>query len=159
MDPLLILAASIFTILLASVMVNFYYIRGHYLHHSEHITTTTQTINNWLADTETQTENQKLLVDIHEKSTQNVPTTETIGTDTCNLVQVETCVQMDKVYYVMLPEQLDQILEQSKINRTDLTHCMEWVGECEQATLSAIRAVDQQSQLIQNTQADIHQEL
>ena len=47
------------------------------------------------------------------------------------------CVQMDKVYYVTLPEQLDQILEQLKTNCTDLTHCMEWVGECEQATLSA----------------------
>ena len=135
MDPLLILVASIFVILLVSVTVNFCYIRGHYLHQLECVTTTTQTIKNLSADTEIQTENQILLPDIHKKSTQNVPTTETIGID--NPVQINTCVQMDKVYYVTLPEQLDQILEQLKTNCTDLTHCMEWVGECEQATLSA----------------------
>ena len=74
-----------------------------------------------------------------------------IGTDPCNPVQVDTCVQMDKVYYVTLPEQLDQILEQLKINHTDLTCCIKWVGGCEQATLSMTQAVEQQSQLIQNT--------
>ena len=137
MDPLLILAASIFTILLVSVTVNFYYIRGHYLHHLECVITTMQTITNLSADTETQTENQKLLLDIHKKSTQNALTTDTIGIDACNPVQVHTCVQTDKVYYVTLSEQLDHILEQLKINRTDLTHCMEWVGECEQTTLFA----------------------
>ena len=40
---------------------------------------------------------------------------------------------------------------------------MRWIGECEQATLSATQAVDQQTQLIQKTreniQADVHQEL
>ena len=40
---------------------------------------------------------------------------------------------------------------------------MEWVGECEKATLSAVQAIDQQSQVIceirENTQADMHQEL
>ena len=56
MDPLLILVASIFVILLASVMVNFYYIRGHYLHHLEHVTRTTQTITNLPADTGMRTE-------------------------------------------------------------------------------------------------------
>ena len=82
-----------------------------------------------------------------------------VGVDTSNPVQVDNCVQMDKVYYVTLPEQLDQILEQLKINCADLTHCMEWVGKCEQATLSETQAVDQQSQVIQNirenTQADV----
>ena len=70
---------------------------------------------------------------------------------------------MDKVYYVSLPEQLDQILEQLKINCADLTHCMEWVGKCEKATLSVAQAVDQQLQVIQNirenTQTDVCQEL
>ena len=40
---------------------------------------------------------------------------------------------------------------------------MEWVGECEQATLSATRAIEQQTQLIHNiqeqTQPDVCQEL
>ena len=97
MDPLLILAASIFTILLVSVTVNFYYIRGHYLHHLECVITTMQTITNLSADTETQTENQKLLLDIHKKSTQNALTTDTIGIDACNPVQVHTCVQTKSI--------------------------------------------------------------
>ena len=104
-----------------SVTVNFYYIRGHYLHQLECVTTTIQTIKNLSADTKIQTENQILLLDVHKKSTQNVPTTETIGIDTCNPEQIDTCVQMDKVYDVTLPEQLDQILEQLKTNHTDLT--------------------------------------
>ena len=45
MDPLVILAASIFIILLASFIVNFYYICGYYLHHMDYVTTTTQTQN------------------------------------------------------------------------------------------------------------------
>ena len=67
MDPLVILAASIFVILLASFTVNFYYIRGHYLHHLDYVTTTTQTVKKISADVETQTENHKLLVDVYEK--------------------------------------------------------------------------------------------
>ena len=148
MDPLIILAASIFAILLASFIVNFYYIHGHYLQHMDLVTTTTQTVNKFSADTETQTKNQKLSVDVHKKSIQNIPITKTIGVGKNNLEQVEHSVQMDKVYYVTLPEQLDQILEQLKINHADLTHCMEWVGECEKATLSAVQAVDQQSQIV-----------
>ena len=102
-------------------------------------------------------------MDIHDKTIQNVQITRTLGVGNSNLVQVEHCVQMDKVYYVSLPEQLDQILEQLKINHADLTLCMEWVGECEKATLSAVQAIDQQSQVIrdihENTQADVCQEL
>ena len=44
-----------------------------------------------------------------------------------------------------------------------LNHCMEWVGECERATLAATQAVDKQSQAIcnirENVQTDVHQEL
>ena len=40
---------------------------------------------------------------------------------------------------------------------------MEWIGDCEKATLSMVQAVDQQSQIFcdicENTQADVHQEL
>ena len=163
MDPLVILATSIFVILLASIIVNFYYIRGHYLHHMDYITTTIQTTKKFSSDTEIQTENQKPLVDIHDKTIQNVQITRTVAVGNSNPVQVEHCAQTDKVYYVSLPEQLDQILEQLKINCADLTHCMEWVGECEKATLSMAQAIDQQSQVIcdicENTQADVHQEL
>ena len=102
-------------------------------------------------------------MDIHDKTIQNIQITKTVGVGNSNLVQVEHCVQMDKVYYVSLPEQLDQILEQLKINRADLTHCMEWIGECEKATLSMAQAVNQQSQVIcdicENTQANVCQEL
>ena len=107
MDPLLILVASIFAILLASVIVNLYYICGHYLHHSEYTTVATQTIPFLPANSETQTENQRLSQDVHDKAVQNIHTTEMTGTNPDNLEQVDTCVQMDKVYYVMLPEQLD----------------------------------------------------
>ena len=55
---------------------------------------------------------------------------------------------MAKVYYVTLLEQLDQISEQLKINHAVLTCCMEWVGNCEKATLSMVQAVNQQSQVI-----------
>ena len=72
-----------------------------------------------------QTDNQKFLPAIHDKATQNTQTMEMIGTDPCNPINIDTCVQMDKVYYVTLPEQLDKILVQLKINHTDLTHCME----------------------------------
>ena len=163
MDPLIILVASIFVILLASFIVNFYYIHGHYLHQTDSITTTTQTAQNISTDTETQTENHKLSVDFHDKTIQNVQITKTVGVGNSNQVQVEYCVQTDKVYYVTLLKQLDQILEQLNTNRADLTHCMEWVGNCEKATLSMVQAVNQQSQVIcdihENTQADICQEL
>ena len=130
MDPLIILATSIFIILLASFIVNFYYICRHYLHHTDYVTNTTQTDKNFSTDTETQTNNQKLLVDVHNKAIQSIQIMRTVGVGNNNPVQVEHCVQMEKVYYVSLPEQLDQILEQLKINCTDLNHCMEWVGEC-----------------------------
>ena len=139
MDPVLIFMVSILAILLASSTVNLYYIRGNYLYHSENTTVATQTIQNLPVNTETQTENQ---LDVQDKVVQNIQTTETIGTDPNNLEKLDTCVQMDKVYYVTLNEQLDRILEQLTINCTDLTHCMEWVGECEQATLSATQAVE-----------------
>ena len=76
----------------------------------DYVTTTTQTVKNLSADTETQTENQKLSVDIHKKSIQNVQITRMVGVGNRNLVQVDHCVQTDKVYYVSLPEQLDQSL-------------------------------------------------
>ena len=62
-----------------------------------------------------------------------------------------------------LPEQLDHISEQLTTNRQDLTHCMEWVGECEQTTLAAANTIDQQTQLLQilcdSIQQDTCQEL
>ena len=61
---------------------------------------------------ETQTNNQKLPVGIHNQSIQNVQTTRTVGVGNSTPVQVEHCVQMEKVYYMTLPEELDQILEQ-----------------------------------------------
>ena len=97
MDPLIILAASIFVILLASFIVNFYYIHGYYLRQMDSITTTTQTVQNISTDTETQTDNQKLSADIHNKTIQNVQITKTVGVGNSNPVQVEHCVQMDKV--------------------------------------------------------------
>ena len=111
MDSLAILAASIFVILIASFIVNFYYICGHYLHHMDYVTTTTQTAKIFSTDAETETDDQKLPVEIHEKSIQNIQTMRTVGVGNSNLVQVEHCVQMDKVYYISLPEQLDQILD------------------------------------------------
>ena len=97
------------------------------------------------------------------KEVHNTPQTETTGMDPQNLKKVENCIQMDKVYYVTLPEQLDHISEQLTTNRQDLICCMEWVGECEQTTLAAAHAIDQQIQLLQNLhdsiQLDIHQEL
>ena len=106
-----------------------------------------------------QTDHQNFLPAIHDKAIQNTKIMEMRGTDLCNSINVDTCVQMDRVYYMALPEQLDDILGQLKINRTDLTHCM----ECKQATLLATKAVEQQTQLIHNirkqTQADVCQEL
>ena len=76
-------------------------------------------------------------MDVHDKAIQSIHIMRTVGVGNNNPVQVEHCVQMDKVYYVSLPEQLDEILEQLKIHCTDLNHCMEWVGEYEKATLAA----------------------
>ena len=36
---------------------------------------------------------------------------------------------------------------------------MEWVGECEQTTLAAAHAIDQQTQLLQNLHDSIQQDL
>ena len=135
MDPLIILVASIFIILLASFIVNFYYIHGHYLHQTDYTTSTTQTVKNFSTDVETQTNNQKPPVGIHDQSIQNVQTVKTVGAGNSTPVQVEHCVQTDKVCYVSLPEQLDQILKQLKTNLANLNHCMEWVGECEKLLL------------------------
>ena len=162
MDPLVILVASIFIILLTSLTVNFYYICRYYSHHTNS-TSSTQTARNFSTDAETQINNQKPPVGVHDQSIQNVQTMRTVGAGNSTPVQVERYIQMDKVYYISLPEQLDQILAQLKTNRTDLNHCMEWVGECEKATLTAAQAVDKQSQTICNIhetiQADVHQEL
>ena len=149
MDPLVILVASIF-IILASFIVNFYYIREHYSHHTDYTTSTTQTTRNFSIDMETQTNNQKPPVDVHDQSIQNIQTMRTVGAGNSTPVQVEHCVQTDKVYYISLPEQLDKILTQLKTNHADLNHCMEWVSECEKATLAATQAVDKQSQTICN---------
>ena len=163
MAPLVILVASIFIILLASFIVNFYYICEHYSHHMDYTTSTTQTARNFSTDAETQTNNHKPPVDVHDQSIQNVQTTRTVGAGNSTPVQVEHCAQTDKVYYVSLPEQLGQILIQLRTNRTDLNHCVEWVDECEKATLAAAQAVDKQSQTICNIretiQADTCQEL
>ena len=163
MDPLVILVASIFIILLVSFIVNFYYICGHYSHNTDYTTSTTQTAKKNLTDTETQTNNQKPPVGINDQSIQNVQTMKTVGAGNSTPVQVEHCIQTDKVYYVSLPEQLDQILEQLKTNCTEQNHCMEWVGKCAKATLAAAQVVNKQSQTICNIretiQADVCQEL
>ena len=65
------------------------------------------------------------------------------------MTTAENCIQTDRVYYMTLPEQLDQISKQLTTNQQDLTHCMEWVGECEQTTLAVVNAIDQQTQLLQ----------
>ena len=151
--------ASTFAILLASFIVNLYYIRGHYFLHPDHTTTATQMVQNPCVHNEIQTEN---CLDIQDKEVQNTPQTETIGMDPQNLTTAEHCIQMDRVYYVMLPEQLDRISEQLT-NRQDLTCCMEWVGECKQTTLAAANAIDQQTQQLQthcdSIQQDLRQEL
>ena len=97
MDPLVILVASIFIILLASFIVNFYYIRGHYLHHMDYTTSTTQTVKIFSTDVETQTNNQKPPVGIRDQSIQNVQTMKTVGAGNSAPVQVEHCVQINKV--------------------------------------------------------------
>ena len=102
-------------------------------------------------------------LNVQDKEVQHIQQMKTTGTDPHNLEWVDIFIQMDKVYYVTLPKQLDHISEQLTTNHTDLTHCMEWVGESEQATLTAAHAVDQQTQLIQtiheSIQSDVCQEL
>ena len=119
MDPLLILVASTFVILLALLIVNLYYIHGHYFSHQDHTTTATQTAQNNCVHNEIQTEN---FLDIQDKEVQNTPQTETTGMDPQNLTTAEQCIQTDRVYYVTLPEQLDHISKQLTINQQDLTH-------------------------------------
>ena len=85
MDPILILVASIFAILLASITVNLYYIRGHYLYHSDNTTVATQTVQNLPVNTEIQMENHS---DIQDKEVQNSQPMKTTGTDPNNLEQV-----------------------------------------------------------------------
>ena len=147
MDPILILVASIFAILLALIIVNFYYICGHYFHHLDYTKTATQMFQNPRVHNEIQTENCSHTQD---KEVQNMPQTETTGTDPQNSEKVENYIQTEKVYCVTLPEQLDHISEQLTTNRQDLTCCMEWVGECEQTTLAAAHVIDQQTQLLQS---------
>ena len=160
MDPLLILVASTFVILLVSLIVNLYYTCGHYFSHPDHTTTATQTAQNPCVHNEIQAEN---CLDIQDKQVQNTPQTETTGTDPQNLTTAEHCIQTDRVYYVTLPEQLDRISKQLTINRQDLTRCMEWVGECKQTALAEANAIDQQTQQLQthrdSIQQDLHQEL
>ena len=66
MDPILILVASIFVILLASITVNLYYIRGHYLYHPDNTTVATQMIQNLPVNTEIQTDNH---LNVQDKGT------------------------------------------------------------------------------------------
>ena len=73
MDPLLILVASIFAILLVPLIVNLYYICEHYCSHSDHTTTATQTVQNPRVHNEIQTENCS---DIQDKEVKNTPQTD-----------------------------------------------------------------------------------
>ena len=154
MDPILILVASIFAILLASLIVNLYYICRHYFYHPDYTTTLTQMFQNPHVHNEIQTETCS---HVQDKGVQNTRQTETTGTDPQNLKKLENCIQTDKVYYITLLEQLDHISKQLAIK--DLTRCMEWVGECEQTTLAAAHAIDQQTQLLQNLHDSIQQDL
>ena len=156
MDPILILVASNFAILLVSLIVNLYYIHGHYFYHTDHTTTATQMFQNPRVHSEIQTENCSHAQD---KEVQNTQQTETTGMDPQNLKTAENCIQTDKVYYVTLPKQLDHISEQLTTNRQDLNRCMEWVGECKQTTLAAANVIDQQTQLLQNLRDSIQQDI
>ena len=73
MDPILILVASIFAILLVLLIVNLYYIHGHYFYHTDHTTTATQMFQNPRVHSEIQTENCSHAQD---KEVQNTPQTE-----------------------------------------------------------------------------------
>ena len=90
MDPLLILVASTFVILLALLIVNLYYIHRHYFSHPDHTTTATQMVQNPCVHNKIKTEN---CLDIQDKEVQNTPQTETTGTDPQNLTTAEHCFQ------------------------------------------------------------------
>ena len=85
MDPILILVASIFAILLASLIVNLYYICGHYFYHPDYTTTATQMFQNPHVHNKIQTENCS---HVQDKEVQNTPQTETTGTDPQKLKKV-----------------------------------------------------------------------
>ena len=146
MDPLTLTILSSLAILVTSFIVNIYYVQGHHLRQTE--AAATQTNELLLMQTGIQTEECKTSTNMHEETTQFSPSTETIGLNTNHITQADSNVQADKVYYVTLPEQLDQISDQLQVNRMDLMRCMEWIGECEQAVLATTKIVEQQNQIL-----------
>ena len=126
MDLLTLALFGSLAVLLASVIVNIYYACRHY---------------NCTTDAAATQTNDMLT---NNREAQVSPVTKSMKSNTDDIPKSESTVQTDLVYYVTLPEQLDKISEQLNTNRQDLTRCMQWIGECEQATLVTTQAVEQQ---------------
>ena len=71
----------------------------------DYTTSTTQTAKKFLTDMENSNQQSETSSGIHDQSIQNVQTMITVGAGNSTPVQVEYCVQTDKVYYISLPEQ------------------------------------------------------
>ena len=143
MDPLTITLFSTLIILAASIIVNIFYV----LDKNRNITrvATTQAI--------------KETSPVSHEEMQVSPAQSMAETNTVQTTNTDIQVQTDLVYYVMLPNQLQGISNQLETNHKDLTHCMEWIGECEKTTLVATKAIEQQCQDLQELQKANHEHL
>ena len=129
----------------------------------EYTAIATQTDSSELVNSETQSETSQKFYITADKAVQSAPTTATTGTNSEKSTVNDESAQTDLIYYVTLLDQLNRISEQLTVNRTDLTSCMQWIGECEQATLVTTQTVENLTQLIQGlweaTHADVRQQL
>ena len=129
MDPLTIVVASICMILLASIIVNFYFV---YLHTDFSVitfTVVTQTNDTYTVEAEIQT--QKNTEDNHQEcSTQTILPIKNTATGTDYRVYQDLVVQATQPDYISLPEQLDEIIKHSHVTRQDIMRCIRWIIEC-----------------------------
>ena len=119
MDPLTFVVASICIILLASIIINFYFV---YLHTDFSVitfTVVTQTNDTYTVEAEIQT--QKNTEDNHQEcSTQTILPIKNTATGTDYRVYQDSVVQATQPDYISLPEQLDEMIKHSHVTRQDI---------------------------------------
>ena len=162
MDPFLIFLVCICVILLASVIVNFYFIYLHVDFNAANSNTTTQTVPVYMADTEVQMTNTFNTVQ-QDQTTQTILGVKTIKTGMDYIAHRDAAIQAAELNYVGLSDQLEELSSHSQVTQQDLIPCISWITECEKAvvgnTQAAINLTQCLTEFQEQSKRDLRQEL
>ena len=139
MDPFLVFLISICLILLASIIVNFYFVYLHMEFTISNSLTAIQTDQTYMADAEVQMTN--CFEDHHhEQSTQTILKVQTVAMGTDYTVCRDSTVQAAELNYVDILKQLEELSKHSYVTLQDLNHCIGWISECEKGIVGNTQA-------------------